>query len=106
MCVARRAQAEELPLPLLSAASLAADPHQTGIAEACNFPGANALASMRQLAALRKDVDELYVELTERQGWLTAYNVRHGFSSPWRIAEALGRLLLTHNFNIYIFGHI
>ncbi|KAF4532890.1 hypothetical protein B566_EDAN001494 [Ephemera danica] len=84
-----RAQAEESQLPLLSSASLAADPYQFNVADTCSFPGANVLASMRQLAALHREVDELYTELTERQAWLTAYNVRHGFSSPWRIAEAL-----------------
>jgi hypothetical protein len=70
--------------------SLASDPHQLSLAENCAFPGANALATMKQYAYLKQQIDDLHWELTEKQGWLTAYNVRHGFSSPWRIAEGLG----------------
>jgi hypothetical protein len=95
-----RAQVEEPQPPLLSSASLVADPYQFDLAESCSFPGANVMVSIRQLAALQREVDELYTELTERQAWLTAYNVRHSFSSPWRIAEALGMYTLSPHLDI------
>ncbi|XP_059468428.1 hexosaminidase D-like [Neocloeon triangulifer] len=85
-----RLHANEVP-QLLTSESLALDPHQLNLGEMCAFPGANALAVMKQFAMIKQQVDELYWELTEKQGWLTPYNVRHGFSSPWRIAEGLAK---------------
>ncbi|XP_065351869.1 hexosaminidase D-like [Cloeon dipterum] len=76
---------------LMSAESLVMEPQQLSLGDICAFPGANALSVMRQYATLKQQVDELFWELTEKQGWLTPYNVRHGFSSPWRVAEGLAK---------------
>lgn len=80
---------DEVPLQLTHE-SLASDSHQLGLADNCAFPGANVLATMKQYTAVKQQIDSLHWELTEKQGWLTPYNVRHGYSSPWRIAEGLG----------------
>ena len=30
-----------------------------------------------------------YEKVDEREGWMTEYNVKHKFSSPWRVREAM-----------------
>ena len=30
-----------------------------------------------------------YERVDEREGWMTEYNVKHKFSSPWRVREAM-----------------
>ena len=37
----------------------------------------------------KAEVDALVTISRETQGWLTNYNIRHNYSSPWRLSEAL-----------------
>ncbi|XP_069689508.1 hexosaminidase D-like [Periplaneta americana] len=67
--------------------ALDADPFQWRLA-ACAFPGSDAFALAGRLATLRARVNALHEELTEQRAWLTPYNVRHNFSSPWRVLES------------------
>ena len=30
-----------------------------------------------------------YERVDEREGWITEYNAKHKFSSPWRVREAM-----------------
>ena len=30
-----------------------------------------------------------YERVDEREGWMTEYNAKHKFSSPWRVREAM-----------------
>ena len=36
------------------------------------------------------EVESLDTSSRESQGWLTGYNIRHNYSSPWRLSEAIG----------------
>lgn len=69
----------------------AQDPHLWA-ARDCAFPGANAAALLHQYARLREEVTAVRREAQERGGWLTAYNLRHNFSSPARVRQATASL--------------
>lgn len=69
----------------------ARDPHLWAARE-CAFPGANAAALLHRYALLREEVVAVRREAQERGGWLTAYNLRHNFSSPERVRQATASL--------------
>lgn len=68
--------------------SFDSDPFQWHLG-ACTFPGSNLFSAVANYVTLQAQVDSLYTDMTQRHGWLTMYNVRHNFSSPWRLLEAL-----------------
>jgi len=35
------------------------------------------------------EVEALDTKSGETQGWLTSYNIRHNYSSPWRLTESV-----------------
>ena len=37
----------------------------------------------------RTEVDSLYSAAHDKSGWMTSWNVRHSFSSPWRVQEIM-----------------
>ena len=41
------------------------------------------------LIRYKAEVDALVTISRETQGWLTPYNIRHNYSSPWRLSEVL-----------------
>ncbi|QQP50950.1 Hexosaminidase Dlike, partial [Caligus rogercresseyi] len=55
----------------------------------CSFPGVDIFLAMLSFRVLKDNVEALEVESVYKQGWLTSYNVKHNFSSPWRISETL-----------------
>ncbi|KAG7169149.1 Hexosaminidase D-like 3 [Homarus americanus] len=69
----------------------ARDPHLWA-ARDCAFPGANMVSFLHRYVRLRDDVKTLQREAEERGGWLTAYNIRHNFSSPNRVREYMTNL--------------
>lgn len=78
------------PPTLIPDESLQSDPFQWHL-RACAFPGSNLFSAVASYVVLQAQVDTLYTDVTQRQGWLTMYNVRHNFSSPWRLLEALSK---------------
>jgi len=55
----------------------------------CFFPGAAFFKVTRSLDATKKEVAEYMDKVQVQKGWLTKYNVRHNFSSPFRVDEVL-----------------
>ena len=39
---------------------------------------------------IRTEVDLLYSKVKDSSGWMTSWNVKHFFSSPWRVQEIMG----------------
>ena len=75
------------PPTLILDESLQSDPFQWNLG-VCAFPGSNLFSAVARYVVLQAKVDTLYTDVTQRHGWLTMYNVRHNFSSPWRLLEA------------------
>lgn len=75
------------PLAFTPGDSFDSDPFQWHLG-ACEFPGSNLFSAVANYVTLQAQVDSLYTDMTQRHGWLTTYNVRHNFSSPWRLLDA------------------
>ena len=65
------------------------DPHQFELRR-CKFPGSNIYGAVGSLAHYKSEVEALDTTSRETQGWLTSYNIRHNYSSPWRLSETIG----------------
>uniref|UniRef100_T1JFK8 Hexosaminidase D n=1 Tax=Strigamia maritima TaxID=126957 RepID=T1JFK8_STRMM len=55
----------------------------------CRFPGQRFFRLIRTFKQMRSRINKHVKTVTEEQAWLTAYNVRHNFSSPMRLSEAI-----------------
>jgi len=84
-------QALACPNMLIADDSLQSDPFQWHLST-CAFPGRNLFSAVSSYVVLQAQVDTLYTDVTQRHGWLTMYNVRHNFSSPWRLLETLSKV--------------
>ena len=71
-----------------SSLSLEQDPHQFDLRR-CRFPGWKIFGAVGALNRYKAEVDALVTKSRETQGWLTNYNIRHNYSSPWRLTEVL-----------------
>lgn len=67
------------------------DPHLWATRD-CAFPGANVVALLHRYSRLREEVATVRHEAQEHGGWLTAYNLRHKYSSPSRVRQATASL--------------
>ena len=72
----------------LSPISLEQDPHQFELRR-CKFPGAKIFGAVGSLVRYKTEVEALDTISRETQGWLTSYNIRHNYTSPWRLNEVL-----------------
>ena len=72
----------------LSVRSLEQEPLQFELRR-CKFPGWKIFGAVGSLSRYKKEVDTLVTISRENQGWLTNYNIRHNYSSPWRLTEVL-----------------
>ena len=52
----------------------------------CNFPGAEILEAVERLYILQLNVDRMLADSTLK-GWMTSYNIEHGFSSPSHVGS-------------------
>ena len=82
------------------------NPYQWDVTR-CDYPGVRASAllstyhmhrySMQILQAqvmfhhLRNEVDQLYSRVKDSSGWMTNWNMKHSFSSPWRVHQIMGK---------------
>ena len=57
----------------------------------CKFPGARIFSLVQGLQKLKSELDTQELRLKEHEGWLTPYNIRHNFTSNWRVLEPLRR---------------
>ena len=57
----------------------------------CKFPGTRVFSMVQSLQKLKSEVDSQELKIREREGWLTPYNIRHNFTSNWRVLEPLRR---------------
>ena len=55
----------------------------------CEITGAKIFGAVGSLIRYKAEVDALVTISRETQGWLTNYNIRHNYSSPWRLSEVL-----------------
>lgn len=53
----------------------------------CSFPGQSAFLVTSKYMTLKSKVERFYKSVTEDKAWMTNYNVRYNFSSPFRILE-------------------
>ena len=72
----------------MSVRSLEQEPLQFELRR-CKFPGWKIFGAVGSLSRYKKEVDTLVTISRENQGWLTNYNIRHNYSSPWRLTEVL-----------------
>lgn len=68
---------------------IAHDPELLTFAK-CMFPGSQTLRYVIRLTNTITDVRQYLDNVNYKRGWLTAYNIRHNFSSPIRIDELIG----------------
>jgi len=55
----------------------------------CYFPGSKVFKMMKSLVTLETEMAEFLHKVQNKKGWMTAYNIRHKMSSPFRIDEGL-----------------
>ena len=55
----------------------------------CFFPGVQVFKLTHNLDNVQYQVQEYIKKVTKDQGWLTDFNVRHNFSSPFRVQEGM-----------------
>lgn len=67
----------------------------------CNFPGAAVLEAVERLYTLHLSVDRMLADSTVK-GWMTPYNVDHGFSSPSHVCTTL--LLISPDNTVIVRG--
>lgn len=72
----------------LSPLTLEQDPHQFELRR-CRFPGAKVFGAVGSLHHFKAEVEALDTSSRETQGWLTPYNIRHNYTSPWRLSETV-----------------
>ena len=81
-------QTSNVSLVKLSPMTLEQDPHLFELRK-CRFPGSSVFAVVGMLHHFKGEVEALDTKSREIQGWLTAYNIRHNYSSPWRLTETV-----------------
>uniref|UniRef100_A0A1B6KLL4 beta-N-acetylhexosaminidase n=1 Tax=Graphocephala atropunctata TaxID=36148 RepID=A0A1B6KLL4_9HEMI len=53
----------------------------------CSFPGLKAFLVTSKYMSLKSKVDHFYEVVTEQKAWMTPYNVKYNFTSPYRVLE-------------------
>ena len=72
----------------LSPLTLEQDPHLFELRR-CRFLGSPVFGAVGMLHHFKGEVEALDTNSRETQGWLTPYNIRHNYSSPWRLTETV-----------------
>lgn len=65
------------------------DPFLWNYASSCFFPGSAVFRLTQHTADVVKRVNDYEYDVTVHKAWMTAYNLRHNISNPWRVDEAL-----------------
>ena len=72
-----------------STPDLDSDPFLWNYASSCFFPGSAVFRLTQRTADVVKRVNDYEYDVTIHKAWMTAYNVRHNMSNPWRVDEGL-----------------
>ena len=72
-----------------STPNLDSDPFLWNYASSCFFPGSAVFRLTQHTADVVKRVNDYEYDVTVHKAWMTAYNLRHNISNPWRVDEAL-----------------
>lgn len=74
-----------------------ADPYLYERMSWCYFPGSSLFKMTRAVQNAEKDVNEFISKVRHQQAWLTDYNMRRNYSSPFRVDEALMTWIIHRN---------
>ena len=55
----------------------------------CFFTGSSIFKMIHVLGSVQQEVSEYLKKYSSQEGWLTEYNFRHNYSSPFRVNEGL-----------------
>jgi len=72
-----------------SSPDLESDPFLWSYASSCFFPGSAVFRLTQKTAEVVKRVNDYEYDVTVHKAWMTAFNVRHNMSNPWRVDEGL-----------------
>ncbi|QQP50186.1 Hexosaminidase Dlike [Caligus rogercresseyi] len=72
----------------LTPESFLRDPFQ-GELSRCRFLGSNLYALMSSYNSNKKEVESIFDRVDNQEGWMTHYNVKYGYSSPYRVHETM-----------------
>ena len=61
-------------------------------ASSCRYPGAQVLSLLSSYKNHDTILKAAVQRVDEQEGWMTKYNVRHKFSSPWRVRQTMQSL--------------
>lgn len=64
--------------------SIAYDPK---ILSYCRFEGSDLYSTILHYEYIRTNIETFYKTFSETRGWFTSYNIRHNFTSPFRLIE-------------------
>ena len=73
---------------LISIEELRRNPYQWDLTR-CSWSGVRLFTLVANYNLHRTEVDRLHSGVIERSAWMSAWNVRHSFSSPWRVKEIM-----------------
>ena len=69
--------------------NLEVDPNLQDKMSWCFFPGSPIFKMIHNLGTVQTEVQTYLQKYSTQEGWMTEYNVRHNFSSPFRVNEGL-----------------
>ncbi|CAB4056413.1 HEX [Lepeophtheirus salmonis] len=72
----------------LTSESLLRDPFQAELSR-CRFLGSNLFALMSSYNSNKKEVESIFDRVNNHEGWMTPYNVKYRYSSPYRVHETM-----------------
>ena len=55
----------------------------------CKFPGSDLFTLLSSYDVTKREIESLNEKVTQQDGWMTDYNVRHGFSSADHVFNAM-----------------
>ena len=73
---------------LISIEELKRNPYQWDLTR-CGFPGVKVYSLISNFNLHKTEVEKLHHAVTESSAWMSSWNVKHQFSSAWRIKEIL-----------------
>ena len=73
---------------LISMEELKRNPYQWDLTR-CGFPGVKVYSLISNFNLHKTEVEKLHHAVTDSSAWMSSWNVKHQFSSSWRIKEIL-----------------
>ncbi|CAM1307053.1 hex-4 (predicted) [Pycnogonum litorale] len=73
------------------------NPSMSYIKGRCFFPGHEVFAAIYETVATKYEIDAYVDNIRTKSGWMSDYNVKHGYSSPSRVEELTNRIPFLQN---------